>query len=156
MPRLEFAAEIVAPLETVWSFYNMVDCLPKITPPQTKVRIDNKPDTLIEGTRFTLVLRQPPIFIPLRWETIITAHEPPYRFVDEQGKGPFALWHHEHLFERLSRDRTLLRDIVTYKAPFGPIGNLADALFIRHQLNAMFRYRHQQTRRLLEAKIASQ
>ena len=150
MPRLEFAAEIDAPLEAVWAFHDTVESMPKITPPQTKVRILGEPGAMAKGTRFTLVVRQPPIFLPLRWETIITEYDPPHRFVDEQGKGPFAHWHHEHLFEQAPRGRTLVRDIVTYTPPFGPLGVIADWLFIRRQLNALFRYRHRQTRRLLE------
>ena len=150
MPRLEFAAEIDAPLEAVWAFHNSVESMPKITPPQTKVRIEGTPGAMTKGARFTLIVRQPPIFLPLRWETIIIEYDPPYRFVDEQGKGPFALWHHEHLFEQAARGRTLVRDIVTYTPPFGLLGVIADRLFIRRQLNAMFRYRHTQTRRLLE------
>jgi ligand-binding SRPBCC domain-containing protein len=151
MPRLEFAAEIDAPLEKVWAFHDTVESMPKITPPQTKVRIEGIPGAMAKGVRFTLVIRQPPIFIPLRWETIITEYEPPYRFVDEQGKGPFAFWRHEHLFEHAARGRTLLRDIVTYTPPFGPLGTIADFLFIRRQLNAMFLYRHTRTRQQLEA-----
>jgi ligand-binding SRPBCC domain-containing protein len=154
MPRLEFSAEIEAPLETVWAFHDTVESMPKITPPQTKVRIEGKPGPMAKGVRFTLVIRQPPIFFPLRWETIITEYEPPYRFVDEQGKGPFAFWRHEHIFERAPGNRTLLRDVVTYVPPFGLLGNIADTLFIRRQLNAMFAYRHAQTRLRLENKVA--
>ncbi|MBC8102973.1 MAG: SRPBCC family protein, partial [Cytophagales bacterium] len=138
MPRLEFAAEIDAPLETVWAFYDTVESLPKVTPPQTRVRIEGKPGVMTKGVRFTLVIQQPPVFVPLRWETVITAHEPPHRFVDEQGKGPFAYWHHEHAFEATPRGRTLLRDTVTYTPPLGPLGVIADWLFIRRQLTAMF------------------
>ena len=36
---------------------------------------------------------------PLRWRSEITAWEPPHRFVDEERRGPYRLWQHEHLFE---------------------------------------------------------
>lgn len=150
MPTLTFSADIAAPLETVWAFYDGVETLPKITPPSTKVTLIGAPDKMQKGSRFTLVVRQPPIFIPLRWETIITEHDPPRRFVDEQGKGPFAHWHHEHKFDAIGPNQTRITDIITYTPPFWIFGQIADALFIRRQLTAMFAYRYEQTRKALE------
>jgi nitrate reductase alpha subunit len=37
---------------------------------------------------------------PVRWKTEITAWEPPFRFVDEQRKGPYRQWIHEHRMEK--------------------------------------------------------
>jgi ligand-binding SRPBCC domain-containing protein len=150
MPRLVFSADIAAPLEEVWAFYDSVETLPKITPPSTKVTLIGAPGKLEAGSRFTLVVRQPPVFVPLRWETIITEYAPPHRFVDEQGKGPFASWHHEHTFEATNPDQTRITDTITYTPPFWFLGRIADALFIRRQLTAMFAYRYEQTRKALE------
>ena len=150
MPRLEFSADIAAPLERVWAFYDSVETLPKITPPSTKVTLIGAPEKMQAGVRFTLVVRQPPVFVPLRWETIITEHNPPHRFVDEQGKGPFASWRHEHNFTVIGQNQTRITDIVTYTPPFWIFGQIADALFIRRQLTAMFAYRYEQTRKALE------
>ncbi len=150
MPTLEFTVEINAPLVRVWRFYDTLDGLLKVTPPETKVKILDPPSAIEQGARFTLVVRQPPLFVPLRWETIITEHRPPELFVDEQGRGPFARWHHEHRFEALPECRTRLTDTITYTPPFGPLGKIADRLFIHAQLTKMFAYRHQKTRELLE------
>lgn len=152
MQHLQFNAEINAPLIRVWRFYDDLETLLKITPPATKVRIIGPPSEIKKGVRFTLVVRQPPLFFPIRWETIITEYLPPDLFVDEQGKGPFAYWHHEHRFEALSEARTRLTDTITYLPPLGPLGQIADRLFIRRQLTEMFAYRHQITRKLLEEK----
>ena len=152
MPKLEFIAEFDAPIERVWAFHDSLDTLLLITPPETKVRVKNPPKRIVEGVHFTLIVSQPPIFIPLPWETFITAHEPPYLFMDEQGIGPFKQWRHEHRFERLAGDRTRLRDVIAYEPPFGIFGRIADRLFIRKQLTALFAYRHQATRRALTAK----
>ncbi len=36
--------------------------------------------------------------VPIRWESEITAWEPPDCFVDEQRSGPYRQWIHEHSF----------------------------------------------------------
>ena len=149
MQHLRFTADFDAPLQTVWDFYDDVDTLLKITPPQSKVEVKNAPPKIKKGSRFTLIVRQPPIFIPLAWETIITVHDAPTLFIDEQGRGPFAYWHHEHYFESLPNSRTRLTDTLSYLPPLGILGTMANALFIRSQLNAMFAYRHQKTREFL-------
>jgi ligand-binding SRPBCC domain-containing protein len=156
MPRLEFTCDIAAPVERVWEFYDDVRVLPTITPPWTKVRVLNPPDVMRQGCRFTLVVRQSPLFVPLHWETIITVHQPPRLFVDEQGKGPFAYWRHEHHFDPLPGGTTRLRDVIDYRPPFGIVGGLADHLFIRRRLEALFAHRHQVTRQVMEQPTAVQ
>jgi len=152
MPRVEYVLEIHAPLEQVWAFYDTIDSLLAVTPRTTKVTVEDPPERMTEGATFTLIVRQPPVYFPLRWVTIISKREPPSLFVDEQvkGKGPFASWRHEHHFEAIDDTHTRLRDIVTYTPPLGILGRIADALFIRRQLDAMFAYRHKVTRERLE------
>jgi len=68
--------------------------------------------------------------IPLRWRTRIDVWEPPHRFVDDQIKGPYRRWRHEHSFE--PRDNgTLCLDRVQYAVPGGP---LVDRLFVRRDV----------------------
>ncbi|MBT9256276.1 SRPBCC family protein [Phycicoccus sp. MAQZ13P-2] len=63
--------------------------------------------------------------IPFRMTSSITEWEPPARFVDEQVKGPFARWWHEHRFEQEGRE-TRMTDRVSYRAPAGLIGSAVD------------------------------
>ncbi len=60
----------------------------------------------------------------------ITKLEPPARFVDEMVKGAFAEFQHTHEFEELSDGQTLMRDVFAYRSPLGPLGKIADALFL--------------------------
>jgi len=76
---------------------------------------------------------------PIRWRTLISAWEPPYRFVDEQLRGPYRHWIHEHIFEE--RDSgTLMRDRVRYAVPGGA---LLHRFFVRRDLEKIFTYRRQ-------------
>ena len=74
---------------------------------------------------------------PMRWQTEITAWEPPHRFVDEQRRGPYRAWIHEHRFEE--RDGgTLVMDRVRYRVPGGAV---VDRLLVRRDLRRIFLFR---------------
>ena len=152
MPRLQFVTEITASQERVWAFHCTLDALEILTPPGTKVKLPEPRPTLGPNVRITIVVTQPPVPFPLRWESVMTAWEPPLRFVDEQGTfGPWKSWHHEHKFERIDAETTRLTDTIDYVPPFGPLGTIADALFLRRQITGAFTYRHQKTKELLDA-----
>ena len=78
--------------------------------------------------------------LPMNWRTEITAYTPKSHFVDEQQKGPYALWHHTHTFEDLG-GRTLMHDHVKYRVPMGPLGSIAHGLFVRRTLTQIFEFR---------------
>ena len=61
-------------------------------------------------------------------------------FIDEQRLGPYKMWHHQHIFID-NEDHVLMKDIVTYIPPFGLLGDIANKLFIKRQLNEIFNYR---------------
>jgi ligand-binding SRPBCC domain-containing protein len=160
MPTLEFECTIAAPLERVWAFYSdPVNALPALTPPDVEARIESVDAPVQVGSRIVLNIKPPGMRgRPVRWVAQIIEHRPPHavafgeeaRFVDVQETGPFARWRHEHDFERVDERTTRMLDRVTYRVPLGPIGWVADVAFVRRQLREMFRYRHEQTRRLLE------
>lgn len=76
---------------------------------------------------------------PIRWRTKITAWEPGVRFVDEQLKGPYYLWRHEHTFED-HNGGTLCRDKVTYAHPGGA---LVHRWLVGPDVARIFEYRQQ-------------
>ncbi len=78
---------------------------------------------------------------PIRWKTEICEYEPPYRFVDQQIRGPYTLWHHTHAFSEIN-GMTEMTDYVRYQMPLGPIGRIAHSAFIRKQLQEIFEYRY--------------
>jgi ligand-binding SRPBCC domain-containing protein len=85
--------------------------------------------------------------IPLRWQSEITIWEPPPRFVDEQRRGPYRLWHHEHTFEE--RDRgTLCRDTVRYAVP---LDILTHRFFVRPDIESIFEFRQRKMRELFSS-----
>lgn len=84
--------------------------------------------------------------IPLRWTSRITEWEPPRRFVDEQVRGPYRMWRHEHLFEEVDGG-TRVRDRVLY-AVFAP--DVVERLFVRRDVERIFAYRQERLRELFD------
>ena len=84
-----------------------------------------------------------------RMTSRITALEAPGRFVDEQVRGPFARFRHEHRFTA-SADGTRMVDEVTLTAPFGPLGRLAERLVLGRYLRRLIADRNASLRSELE------
>lgn len=123
----------------VFSFFEMPENLALITPPWLDFRILTPPPIVMrQGALIDYTIRW--LTIPVRCTTLITAYDPPHRFVDEQLRGPYALWHHTHTFTE-SDGWTVMTDEVRYALPFGPLGSLAHAALVRHQLEGIFDHR---------------
>jgi ligand-binding SRPBCC domain-containing protein len=134
--RLEARQFLPHPCEVVFQFFADAFQLGTITPPWLQfVVLTPAPITMRIGLRIDYRLRLHGV--PIRWQSAISAWEPPARFVDEQIRGPYRRWHHEHRFESVEGG-TLCRDIVDYEVPGGPI---VDWLFVRRDLRMIFRFR---------------
>ena len=129
--------------DDVFPFFADAGNLEAITPPYLRFEIATpRPIEMREGTLIEYRLRLHGL--PISWLTRIEVWNdthPPLRFVDQQLRGPYALWHHTHEFEPTDDGRTLMRDTVRYAIPFGPLGELAHRLFVQRDLNRIFAYR---------------
>jgi ligand-binding SRPBCC domain-containing protein len=76
------------------------------------------------------------------WLTEITHVIDHQYFVDEQRKGPYALWHHEHRLIPLDNGIRMF-DLVTYQLPAGPLGTIAHRFFVKKQLEGIFSFREE-------------
>jgi ligand-binding SRPBCC domain-containing protein len=125
--------------EQVFPFFADAHNLERITPPLLRFRVVTpEPIEMAVGTfiQYRLRLRG----VPVRWNTLIQAWDPPHRFVDVQVKGPYRLWHHTHEFAAVDGG-TLMRDTVRYDIGFGPLGLLADRVLVAKDLKSIFDYR---------------
>jgi ligand-binding SRPBCC domain-containing protein len=127
-------------LQTCWDFFSSPKNLSVITPEKMKFTVlAEQPKTMYEGLMITYKV-SPVLGIPLGWITEIKTVQDGVFFVDEQRKGPYKIWHHEHRFEAVEGG-VLMTDIVSYTLPFGFLGKLAHWLFVRKELEAIFEYR---------------
>lgn len=131
-----------------FDFFSDAFNLERITPPFLRFRILTPPPIVMEKGR--LIEYQLALFgIPFRWRTVIEDWSPQSHFVDRQLRGPYRLWHHTHTFEELEPGRILMKDVVRYRIPFGPLGQLAQWLFVARMLSLIFDYRATTTAKLL-------
>lgn len=137
--RLDSKVLLPKPIDEVFDFFSDARNLERLTPSWlrfevlTPAPIEMRPGALID---YRLRLRG----IAIRWQSEITVWEPPFRFVDEQRRGPYRQWIHEHRFSE-SGGNTLAEDHVRYAVPGGVIAN---RLFVAPDLRRVFAYRVQQ------------
>ena len=146
MHEVVFRSELWLPRQRaeVFAFFGEARNLQAITPEFLNFEVlTPAPIVMRAGTLIDYKLRVRGI--PLRWRTLISSWEPPHRFMDEQLRGPYRQWIHEHTFEE--RDGgTLARDVVRYSV-FG--GALVDRLFVRRDVEKIFAYREKRLKELL-------
>lgn len=123
----------------VFAFFERPENLARITPPWLGFSmVIGPPVEMRRGAVIDYTIRW--VGIPLRWRTLITEYEPPTTFIDEQLRGPFAIWEHTHQFRSVVSG-VEMRDTVRYKLPLGLVGRAAHALVVGRQLEEIFDYR---------------
>ena len=136
---LERRQIIERPRAEVFEFFADAANLERITPPElnfhiiTPQPIDVKKGTLID---YQLKLRG----IPLTWKTEITEWDPPHAFIDTALRSPYKQWIHRHIFEESAPGETIMKDVVRYRLPLEPLGDLAH-FYVKKELKYIFDYR---------------
>jgi len=130
------------PVDEAFAFYGDAANLEPLTPPWLRFEV-LRSDPIGLGAGALLDYRLRLHGFPIRWQTRIETWEPPHRFVDTQVRGPYSLWEHTHLFEPEADGATVIHDRVRYSIPYGPLGALADRLFVRRDLKRIFDFRAQ-------------
>jgi ligand-binding SRPBCC domain-containing protein len=89
----------------------------------------------------------------LRWRmtSIVSACDAPGYFVDEQVTGPFQRWRHAHYFEPDGDGGILMRDIVDFAAPLGPLGTIAELTVLNWYVPRLIRIRNDHVKAAAEA-----
>ena len=136
------------PIEEVFQFFSKPENLSVITPAKLGFKILSPNPIKMEVGRlidYNIYL----MGIPIHWRTLITDYEPPNMFVDQQIKGPYAMWHHTHTFHKV-KGGVEIKDRVVYSIPFGFLGRLLNYLWIKRDLNNIFLHRKKVIDKLFE------
>lgn len=127
-------------LTEVFAFFSKAENLNALTPPNLSFKIlTPMPIVIDKGALIDYRIKLSGV--PFKWQTEICIWEPPYRFVDQQLKGPYKIWHHEHKFEETEDGFTKMTDTVTYLSPGWILEPIIDKVFIGKKVKQIFDYR---------------
>ena len=76
----------------------------------------------------------------MNWITEIKTVKELEFFVDEQRKGPYKIWHHEHHFKEVDGG-VEMTDIVSYELPLGILGRIMHPFLVQKKLEEIFDFR---------------
>ena len=128
-------------LQEAWDFFSTPLKLAEITPKWLDFRVmSDVPDKMYEGMIVQYNVH-PFLGIPVWWVTEITHIKEPHYFVDEQRKGPYAMWHHEHHFKEVEGG-VHMTDIVSYIVPFSAVTMPFIGGMVRGKVEAIFDHRY--------------
>jgi ligand-binding SRPBCC domain-containing protein len=134
--RLTASVTLSRPRREVFAFFSNAHNLERITPGFLNFRIlTPAPIEMREGAKIDYRIRLHGI--PIKWQTRISAWQPNERFVDEQIRGPYRNWHHEHLFDDAGQ-QTVMTDVVNYGVWLGAFFH---PLVVKKDLLRVFQYR---------------
>jgi len=134
MPTIVVETRIAAPLERCFDLARDVDVHLRTAASTGERAVGGKTSGLLElGDVVTFEAVH--FGVRQRLSSRIVEFDRPTRFTDEMVTGVFTSLRHVHEFMP-EAGTVLMRDTLTWRSPLGPLGLLADALFVTRHLRA--------------------
>ena len=141
MPIIQLSLYINAPIEVCFDLSRSIDLHMESTSHTNERAIKGRTSGLIAKGE-TVTWEATHFGIRQQLTSIITEFDPPHKFVDEMVSGAFNRFRHEHIFES-QNGGTLMTDKFDYTSPLGPLGKLADAMFLRSYMERLLLRRNE-------------
>ena len=152
MKLLLFKQYLPISIEEAWDFFCSPKNLDKITPDDFRFKILNDvPGKMYPGLIIIYEI-SPFLNIRFNWVTEITVIKQYEYFIDEQRRGPYRIWHHEHHFERVPGG-VIMTDKLYYDIGNCFFGWVAGKLIVHKKIEAIFNYRYQKLEKLFVKKL---
>lgn len=150
--KLKYSQVINANIDEVFDFFSSPENLSILTPEKLNFKIlSPTPILMKEGQIIDYTVKL--LGVNVRWRTIITEYNRKDKFVDQQLKGPYSMWHHTHEFQELN-GKVKMTDTILYAIPFGILGEIVNILWVKKDLDYIFKYREKAiTKYFKERKI---
>ena len=137
-------SELTVPtdLDTAWDFIRSPKNLNLITPNDIIFEIvSDLPEEMHEGLLVEYIVGIP-LMGKRTWLSELKHIRRQQSFVDEQLIGPYKLWFHYHEISEVESGVRFV-DHVNYIMPFGPLGTIAHAVYVKKELKRIFDYRNE-------------
>lgn len=132
MPIIELSTEINASLEICFDLSRSI-FLHKISTQKTKEKAIAGRTTGLIGLNETVTWQATHFGIQQKLSSKITAFNRPHSFTDEQVKGIFNVFHHEHQFIEVD-NKVVMFDKLHFQSPLGLLGRIFDKLVLTNYL----------------------
>lgn len=128
-------------MEALYAWHLRPWALERLTPAWVNAHVKHAPQSLEKDLEIALTLRKFGMLFECRF-TVCELETDKY-FADQQSRGPFAFWRHEHRFEAISAQRSRMNDDIRYSLPLGFVSEHFLASYLEKDLQRLFRYRHE-------------
>ena len=141
MAKIHLTSFIAAPIERVFDLSRSINLHQISTASSNEKAIDGVLTGLINKDE-TVTWQAKHLFKTRLFTSKITAMQSPVSFTDEMVKGDFKSFHHEHHF-KAAANGTIMIDLINFETPYGKIGKMANALFLKSYLQNFLIKRNQ-------------
>jgi ligand-binding SRPBCC domain-containing protein len=148
MPVIELETFIHADIKTCFDLSRSIDLHTLSTAKTKEKAIAGRKSGLI-GMNETVTWQATHFFVRQKFMSRITAYNRPFHFRDEQQKGPFRSFAHDHLFTEADAG-TLMKDILCFQSPAGVLGKLVDRFIMTRYLKQFLIDRNEMIRHFAE------
>lgn len=150
MPKIHLETKIKADILIVFDLSRSVD-LHKISTAHTNEEAIAGRMTGLAELNDTITWRAKHFGVTQKLTSLITDVEKHTYFADEMVKGAFKRFRHEHFFSEKD-GIVMMKDLFDYDAPFGPLGRLADILFLKKYMTRFLENRNQVIKEFAESE----
>lgn len=148
MPIINHKQFIHAPVDVCFDLARNVDIHTETTAGTNEKAVGGVTEGLLENGD-TVTWEATHFGIRQRLTAKIIHMEKPTMFVDSMVKGAFHSFTHTHRFQE-EEGGTIMTDTFEYKSPYGPLGILADKLFLEKYMTHFIVSRAKELKRIAE------
>jgi ligand-binding SRPBCC domain-containing protein len=148
MTTIKITTNYFAPIETIFNTNRNIDIHQQSASKTKEIAIAGITSGLI-NKKETVTWKGKHFGVYLTHQSLISEMIFPTYFVDEQLKGKFKSFKHQHFFEQ-KENYVEVTDILEYETPFGIFGQLFDKLLLKKHLTNFIIHRNTVLKNLAE------
>jgi ligand-binding SRPBCC domain-containing protein len=150
MPIIRLETKIRAPLEMCFDLARSVELHMRSAALSRETAVGGVTSGLLQLNQ-EVTWEATHLFVKQRLTSRITIFDRPRHFRDSMVSGAFRRFDHDHIFSEAG-GATLMTDVFDFTSPLGPLGKLADLLFLKNYLEGFLKRRAEVIRTEAESR----
>ena len=147
---IQTETRIAAPIERVFDLARSIDFHSRSLAHTGEEAVAGRASGLIELGE-TVTWRARHLGVRQHLTAKITAFDRPKSFQDTMVRGAFAWMLHDHIFKPAPDGGTLMRDELSFAAPLGILGRIAERVLLRRYMTRFLQVRNHELKRVAES-----